>query len=464
MSLTKATYSLIAGAPVNTLDFGAVADFSTNNTAAVQAAVNSLGTYGGLVVNPYGCKFNLASLTLPALVNIQYRANDDLSAPGSASDIGSNELIEFSSNSSYPVDPTGAAVNEWRFTAPFHPGLTTDVRKDLTSAATWFAPGQSLTNPVRNSWNIHDEQVGRFRVIYENYGATTANNFSGVYMQGFRSIVRLNGIGTAAWASAPTAGTRITGTTSGATGFVVSIAAGYTDVEWFSGKFQTGETVSDNNETTTATISSAVFSSDALSFFGQDLLTGAWSLGDRPVGAGTEVFNVGGNIKVVPTRGTSVVSPKTVTAPTFIAGDSPEGGSPYQIGIQFDPAYKANAFNRFKAVRNDLTTFNGEYAPVGAMVSFGDGGIVDTNAVNVASITKTATGKYTVAFTNNLARTAYIPSVSMDAFYMENWWIGVTIRAVGSCQVWVKNNGSPSVFADIPVGAFVALTIMGGDV
>jgi hypothetical protein len=50
----------------------------------------------------------------------------------------------------------------------------------------------------------------------------------------------------------------------------------------------------------------------------------------------------------------------------------------------------------------------------------------------------------------------------MDAFYMQNWWVGVTFRAVGSCEVWVKN--SAGAFADIPVGAFVALTIMGGDV
>lgn len=462
MSLTKATYSMIAGAPVNTLDFGAVDDNLTDNTAAVQAAIDSLGANGGMVYNPYGCRFNLSSLTLPALVNMMYRVNDDTSAPGSASDIGSNELVNFSSNSSYPANPTGAIVNEWRFTAPFHPGFVTDVRKDLTSAAAWARPGQSLTNPVRNSWNMMDEQVGRFRVIYENYGAATANNFSGVYMQGFRSIVRLNGIGTAAWSSAPAVGTRITGTTSGATGYLVSIAAGYTDVEWFSGKFQTGETVSDDNETTVATVASAVLTSDPMSFFGQDLLTGAWSVGDRPVGVGSEIFNVAGNTKLVPTRGASVVSPKTVTAPTYIAGNSPEGGSPYQIGIQFDPAYKSNAFNRFKAVRNDLTTFTGEYVPVNIMVSFGDSGVVDTNAVNVATITKTATGKYTIAFTNNLARLAYIPSVSMDAFYMQNWWVGVTLRAVGSCEVWVKN--SAGAFADIPAGAFVALTIMGGDV
>ena len=462
MSLTKATYSMVNGAPVNTLDFGAVQNNSTDNTAVVQAAIDSLGTYGGLVVNPYGCKFNLASLTLPALVNIRYRVNDDLSVPGSASDIGSNELIEFSSNSSYPADPTGAIVNEWRFTAPFHPGLITDVRKDLTSAATWASPSQSLTDPVRNSWNMADEQVVRFRTIYQNYGATTASTFSGAFTQGFRSRVRLNGIGTAAWASAPAVGQRITGTTSGAKGYLVAIAAGYTDVEWFSGKFATGETVSDDNETTTATITSAVYSTDDLIWMGQDLETGAWTLGDRPFGVGTEALNISGNVKLVPTRTGSTVSPKTVTKPTFVAGDDPEGATPFQLGIQFDPTYKDDLYNRFKAVRNDLTTFTGEYAPVGVMASFGYDTIVDTNAINVASIAKTATGKYTVTFTNNLARLAYVPAIAMDGFYMQSWWVGVTTRAVGSCEIWVKNNSG--AFADIPVGGFVALTIMGGDV
>lgn len=446
---------------VSTADFGAVADFSTDNTAAVQAAIDSLGVYGGSVFNPYGCKFNLKNLTLPALVNMTYRANDEMSTPGSVSDIGSNELIEFSSNSSYPASPTGAIVNEWRFTAPFHPGFITDVRKDLTSAAAWARPGQSLTNPVRNSWNIADEQVGRFRVFYENYDLSTASNFSGVYFQGFKTIVRLNGIGTAAWSSVPAAGVRVTGTTSGAKGFVVSVDTGYTDVEWFSGRFQAGETVSDNNETTTATITTAVTTVTDLAWIAQDLLTGAWTCGNRPVGVGTEQLNISGNIKVVPTRSSSTAIPKTVTNPTCIWGDDPEAVSPNQLGLQYDTTVTA-ARRRLHQVRNDLTTWNGTICPVSAMVAFTDAALVDTNAVNVASITNTATGKYTVAFTNNLARTAYIPSISMDAFYMQNWWVGVTLRAVGSCEVWVKDN--TGAFADIPAGAFVALTILGGDI
>lgn len=43
MSLTKVTYSMIKGAPINVFDYGAVGDGSTDDTAAIQAAFTFLG-------------------------------------------------------------------------------------------------------------------------------------------------------------------------------------------------------------------------------------------------------------------------------------------------------------------------------------------------------------------------------------------------------------------------------------
>ena len=52
MSLTKATYSMIDGAPVNVLDYGAVGDGVTDDTVAIQAAITSVAATGGEVYFP----------------------------------------------------------------------------------------------------------------------------------------------------------------------------------------------------------------------------------------------------------------------------------------------------------------------------------------------------------------------------------------------------------------------------
>ena len=207
MSLTKVSYSMITGAPANALDFGAVADGTTNNTTAVQAALNSLPIAGGLVEIPAGCRFNIKSLTFRQNCNLQYYVNDDLSTPGQAPDIGSGELVYFSANSSWPTDPTGGAVNEWRFTAAFHPGIVTDVRKDVQGANAYLAPGQTLTEPARASWNIQDEQVSSFTLMYKNFSSNST--FAGVSQNTYRRVITLNGVGTANWPTLPSVGNQV---------------------------------------------------------------------------------------------------------------------------------------------------------------------------------------------------------------------------------------------------------------
>jgi hypothetical protein len=65
MSLTKVSYSMINGAPVNVLDHGAVGDGVANDTAAIQAALTSVNA-GGSVYFPTGVYKVTSSLTIPA--------------------------------------------------------------------------------------------------------------------------------------------------------------------------------------------------------------------------------------------------------------------------------------------------------------------------------------------------------------------------------------------------------------
>jgi hypothetical protein len=65
MALTKATYSMITGASINVLDYGATGNGTTDDTTAIQAAVNAGVAQNKAVYFPNGAYLITATINLP---------------------------------------------------------------------------------------------------------------------------------------------------------------------------------------------------------------------------------------------------------------------------------------------------------------------------------------------------------------------------------------------------------------
>lgn len=82
MSLTKATYSMINGAPVNVLDFGATGNGTTNDAPAFQAAIDSGAKY--IIIPQPSTQYLLEnSLDMTGLrgVTFDFQASTDINIP-----------------------------------------------------------------------------------------------------------------------------------------------------------------------------------------------------------------------------------------------------------------------------------------------------------------------------------------------------------------------------------------------
>lgn len=64
MSLTKASFSLINGTPINVLDYGAVGNGTTDSTTAIQAAINAAAVNNQLLYFPTGTYLVTDTLTI----------------------------------------------------------------------------------------------------------------------------------------------------------------------------------------------------------------------------------------------------------------------------------------------------------------------------------------------------------------------------------------------------------------
>ena len=79
MALTKVSYSMIAGAEINALDYGVVGDGTTDDTAALILAINAAATLGKVVFIP-GAKNVRITAPLDTLTTSKIRLTGPVSA------------------------------------------------------------------------------------------------------------------------------------------------------------------------------------------------------------------------------------------------------------------------------------------------------------------------------------------------------------------------------------------------
>lgn len=86
MSLTKVSYSMIAGSPANVVDYGAVADNSTDSISAIQSAINN----NAVVYLPKGIYRTTTTLSIPT--------GKILFGPGTIHYTGASQAIRITGN------------------------------------------------------------------------------------------------------------------------------------------------------------------------------------------------------------------------------------------------------------------------------------------------------------------------------------------------------------------------------
>ena len=104
MSLTKVSYSMIQGAPINVKDWGAVGDGTTDDTAAIRAAINYAQSISSVPVFPHISK-------QPVVV---FEPNKTYKVLGN-NVLGHNYAVNGTTGTTYQIDLCGAQI-EWHQT------------------------------------------------------------------------------------------------------------------------------------------------------------------------------------------------------------------------------------------------------------------------------------------------------------------------------------------------------------
>lgn len=403
--------------------FGAVNDHTTDNSAIINTIItvsnlvntlSSAGKQSAAYINiEGGVRFSSTSLSfLPAgnfvFIYLLYFANSNLTKGVSDGGGGTNEYMTLSVNSGYPGDGSGALVAEWSFMAPLHPAIMINVAKNNTGADAHLGSGQvrapTAAGPARASLNFKDENVLRWRAVYQGYG-DNSSKATGLWFQPFRQQVDMANVGSTGWPTIPANGTVITGVTSGAKGIKVGHNGAAIQVNWVSGTFVPGEFITDGVTTSTNGISGggvAVTSpSQSPLIFG--ITDKSMSYGVYP-GNTVTAAAIGGRLTLCPTdAGVASEHKETVTNPSLLFTNT--SGAVPSTGRQV----VLNSSNELILVTGATasTTPAGKIGALTVAGFFNNAASVQ-NVFNLASCVRNSAGNYTLTFSTALASTTYL--------------------------------------------------------
>lgn len=453
--------------------FGTVNDYTTDNTTVINNIIvvaNLINTSAVAAQQSAvyidiegGVKFSSATVNFlnsssNVFVYLRFFANSD-NTKGVSNGAGfTNEQLTISVNSGFPGDSSGGLVAETRLEAPLHPAFIANVAKQIAGADSHLGTGQtripSNTLAARASYNIFDENVIRWRAVYESYGGTT--NPSGVSLQPFNATVGLANVGSTGWPTIPGAGTIVTGVTSGAKLYIVSSNTTSIQGIWITGTFLPGEKVTDGVTTSTNSITGGgvTFTNStypSLIFGVNDPVLTYGAFPNQVLTAAT----IGGRLTLAPTNpGVAVNLKETVTNPSLLFTSTsaavPAAGKQIVLAA-------ANRLVTVPSVSNGTgSTATGLVGGIASHGKFSTSVGVSANAFNVASITRTTTGVYAITFTNALSNSDYSVSLTKSNNADNN----LTVTGIGTGGFTVNSYNGSLVLTDL--SGIVYFSVIGG--